>query len=350
MSITNMRIGENPEIQKDWEEIKKMRKGKTEKLPDKYERPYGGELFDERDKKMEVMAAIKPEWINGNEDAEAIWQDFVAEFLKAEMEMEEGEDLIAAEYYDHYFKIILGELADPFLPKKILNDHDGFGGEFWDDDFYAGRDHKSVRAAQYLSPRNILEFRSEFTQSHGQYYHAIRSVHFNLCGQLAVIEAMGINLPKGFRIFYEQVDDRDKDNSYILGNPNMGTYAADLIYFILAIAETQDESWSVEHQYLISREDRVEALKTLVERNEIVIALVDIDPSPMGNGCVGGGVKTAHWVVLQDIFDLAGEIFLRLYNPFMNREEVYLWETFDRGWEMAELNSAPRLIWGRKKG
>ena len=92
----------------------------------------------------------------------------------------------------------------------------------------------------------------------------------------------------------------------------------------------------------------MDAIIEMIESADLVIALVNIDPSQTGKGRVGMGGSTAHWVTLQEVVEMAGEIFLRLYNPFMNREELYLWEVFDQSWEFAEINSAPRFIRGKR--
>ncbi len=339
--------GINPEVHKDWQEIKKgnaNRKKRQDETPD----PKELELNEELDQKKAFFDALIPDWARGNSEAEAIWQDFVSEFLQAEIDTEAGDPAVLAEYYEHYYRIILGELAELFLPQQVNDAHHGFGGGFWQAQFYAAGNTDQLTAAQYLSPRNILEAEEAGSHQPVGYYQAIRSTHFNLCGQLAVIEAMGISLPQGLRIFYDAVDKKDQWGSTILGNPNRGTYASELIDFIFAIGSRNGEKWELSHHYLASAGRRVSSLAELIANADVVIALVNIDPSRTGAGRVGMRGDTAHWVTIQDLFQMAGENFIRIYNPFVNREELYLWEVFDQGWEMAELNSAPRFLRGKK--
>jgi len=336
-------LGNNPEIHKDWQEIKRTN---TRSKPEEIDIPE--EIIGIPDSKETLLDALLPDWAKGSPEAEAIWQDFVSEFLQADIDADEENATITAEYFNHYYRIILGELAECFLPQEIKNDHHGFGRGFWGAEYYAGGDPQNFSAAQYLSPRNILESETDSTTRQLGYTHAIRSTHFNLCGQLAVIEALGINLTQGLRTFYEEVDHPNQSGRTILGNPNRGTYASELIQFILAVADQRNEKWEVTHHYLPWAAGRLDAIIEMIESADLVIALVNIDPSQTGKGRVGMGGSTAHWVTLQEVVEMAGEIFLRLYNPFMNREELYLWEVFDRSWEFAEINSAPRFIRGKR--
>ena len=43
---------------------------------------------------------------------------------------------------------------------------------------------------------------------------------------------------------------------------------------------------------------------------------------------------TAHWIEVQDVITTKeGETYVRVYNPYMNREEIYDEETFMAAWE-----------------
>jgi hypothetical protein len=162
------------------------------------------------------------------------------------------------------------------------------------------------------------------------------------------MEGLGVGLTEGMRIFYEEVDNRKQEGTSILGNPSRGTFASDLLSFIGAIAKSRNETWEVEHFYLANQDYRSAFLDAQLSKQDLLIVLVNIDPRREGELNHKEAGKCPHWVVLQDLFDLAGKLFVRLYNPFMNREEVYLWERFEEAWEMAEVNSAPRGIFGRR--
>jgi hypothetical protein len=47
-------------------------------------------------------------------------------------------------------------------------------------------------------------------------------------------------------------------------------------------------------------------------------------------GFLTNGEKYAdHWVTLTDVFqDSSGQIFVKVYNPYQNREEIYTWDYF----------------------
>ena len=90
--------GENPEVHKDWEEISKVKEGIPEE--EQVEK-------EEDNQKLEALAALKPDWIKGSQQAEAIWQDFVTEFLDAKIDLNDADSAVAAEYFEHYFRIIL---------------------------------------------------------------------------------------------------------------------------------------------------------------------------------------------------------------------------------------------------
>jgi len=50
------------------------------------------------------------------------------------------------------------------------------------------------------------------------------------------------------------------------------------------------------------------------------------------NGRLAGSVNndktTRHWVVLEDLIPVGNDGWVRIYNPFRNREEVYTYNTF----------------------
>ena len=59
-------------------------------------------------------------------------------------------------------------------------------------------------------------------------------------------------------------------------------------------------------------------------------------------GTVLGAVP---FCVIEDmIMTKSGETLVRIYNPFMNREEVYTWDEFAAAWEDTGQNSTYQVV------
>ena len=86
--------------------------------------------------------------------------------------------------------------GDVFLPEERMNKTGGFGLGFegWQDYYMEGEDWQPG-AAQYVSPGKILSTEDLDGKA------IISSPHYNLCGPLAVMAAMGLDLGNGLAIF-----------------------------------------------------------------------------------------------------------------------------------------------------
>jgi hypothetical protein len=147
--------------------------------------------------------------------------------------------------------------------------------------------------------------------------------HFNLCGQLAVMEALGIPLEIGFRTF------ADLGPSYrdILRNPDRGTYSDELREFIEATGTT------------VGVDNRERELDGELRSGAKIVALVTID-----EGRVDAGGTTAHWVHVTQY----QENSVTFYNPFSNEEETILTDEFKQAWSSTpdnEKRNVTMVVW-----
>ena len=80
----------------------------------------------------------------------------------------------------------------------------------------------------------------------------------------------------------------------------------------------------------------VDYLKESIQNGNKIIALVNIDKNNEGglNAKDDTNDPTAHWIEVQDVITTKeGENYVRVYNPYMNREEIYDEKTFMDAWE-----------------
>ncbi len=224
-----------------------------------------------------------------------------------------------------------------FYPDGHFLNHSGFGDGYseWEqgeEDYYykgyyllgkAGDDPSKMKmpsAAQYMSPRLITGNLELMFKTHN-----------NLCGQLAVIAALGLDIGEGIEIF-ANINDHYKR---IINDPEATTYANHLSKFIDSVGDDRFGA-----AYSVSGDDAIDTPEEFIEHLEAgdkVISLVNIDSSTSGKGklkdedkVIPGSKNTPHWVWVQEIILTKEDDnpLVRVYNPYMNREEVYDWNTF----------------------
>jgi hypothetical protein len=225
--------------------------------------------------------------------------------------------------------------------------HAGFGYEMeeWGDYYQVYPDGSIEEVAQYLAPGLIITEEDRLAIIDGTGDDVIFSTHYNLCGQLSVIAAMGLDFSEGLKIFAlitietwdkedlygikegDELYDEFKRGSDILRMPGMTTSYATLENFI---EDAGGSEVSASHM----KNGTKEALLDLLIKGDKMISLVNID----GNGKLvpydDVTKPIAHWVWVQDIITTkSGETLVRIYNPFMNREEVYSWDEFAAAWD-----------------
>jgi len=254
----------------------------------------------------------------------------------------------------------------PYIPENHILDYSGFGegysewseGEIEENQlgYYILRgkegdpiEERLPLAAQYMSPRRI-------TNNKG----LMNNTHSNLCGQLAVIAALGLDLADGLNLFAEiEIDSTDQElykrddtgekkkkkkekpwapekGIEILNNGSVGTTYLTLENFINHATGgkytcTKRSSNNNQEEF-----GSVDYLEESLQNGNKIIALVNIDKNDEGglNAKDDTSDPTAHWIEVQDVYTTKdGETYVRVYNPYMNREEVYDEDTFMDAWE-----------------
>jgi hypothetical protein len=185
-------------------------------------------------------------------------------------------------------------------------------------------------AAQYMSPRLLTGNQ-----------HLIDSIHYYLCGELSVIAALGLDIEEGMNIFANTKDYDDR----ILNHPDRETYASELENFINEAGRGQFND-----AYTKSGDNAIDTPEEFIEHLEAgdkVIALVNIDGNQDGQlmSMDESGRDISHWVWVQDIIPTKEDDkpLVRVYNPYMNREEVYDWDTFAGAYEHTRGNDSMNL-------
>ena len=172
-------------------------------------------------------------------------------------------------------------------------------------------------AAQYLNLRKL--FQAIGDPDYAEY--PVR--HKNLCGELAVMEAVGVSLEEGFRRFR----DIRARSVRILRNPEMGTDQDDLTRFFKAFG---DHGWDAN-----PGPSTWEDLKWAVHSGKAILALVTIDLADRGR--VSSQGATPHWVHVTKV--AGGKV--NYYNPYNNKggESVTEQEFID-AWERSSGDNA----------
>jgi hypothetical protein len=220
-----------------------------------------------------------------------------------------------------------GVIQEPYLVQHPLGDvyQLGFGSGVsgtWAS--YQG----SANAAQYLDLRRLL----------GDGYPA---AHYNLCGQLAVAQTLGLSVRDGLRLFSEMSN--GQYNS-VLTNARQTTGFGDLMAMFRAAGWTATYRNQGTHPRSLGTAADLEA--ALAGGNG-VIALVNINGTGRLQSVSASDQDRdiAHWVTVMGVEQSpAGETQVRVYNPFTNHEEVYTWETFEAAWSQTAGNSSRHLI------
>ncbi len=138
-------------------------------------------------------------------------------------------------------------------------------------------------------------------------------IHYSLCGEFCVA-AIGskdiIPLLKGWH------EGKYPRTSSILNNPHEGTCAGDLQNLLSTIGLKGD--------IYSSMPTTPQKLKDRLVSGQFMIAGCGIN----SGGKVKADGKIRHWVVLEDIIPVGNGGWVRVYNPFYNRDEVYSYNMF----------------------
>ncbi len=138
-------------------------------------------------------------------------------------------------------------------------------------------------------------------------------VHYSLCGEFCVATLSGKDILPTLKKWLESKYWRAAS---ILNNPHEGTSAADL-QTLLTANGLKGELYS-------SIPTTPQIIKDRLASGQYAIVGCGIN----SGGKVKADGRIRHWVVLEDIIPSGNSGWVRVYNPFQNREEVYNYTTF----------------------
>lgn len=244
----------------------------------------------------------------------AIWNDLrdgLAQYAHAEQR------------YDDALYIYLHGVPSEGWPAQTSAFADGFGDG---PGAWANFTVADASAAQYFRMRELLQEWGLVTAYEAGTY---QQIHNNLCGELAVIAALGDTVPHGLAVFHST----DQGKAIIRGNDTTGWW--DLEDFF-----AQYDGWAAGSTTgaMSQRE-----LAGELQQGEAVIALVSLNA---GNGLLEQGDQghIAHWVTVLEVLPTQdGQGAVRVYNSFQNREEYYTWAYFYDAWSRTNGNSSTFL-------
>lgn len=235
-----------------------------------------------------------------------------------------------------------GYTADAQTVTAALAEDYGLGREPWSD--Y----NPDPEVAQNLNLFEILGYGYPST------------VHKNLCGELAVMAAMGLSLEEGLDLFAEvetsrMIVETNEDGQQKITWPRI--FGKDLLTDVIETGGgSATHSWQLKDFFEQASGGGLEAehlsypagdppgasdvARMLVEGKSMV-ALVNIDTMDRGRLQTEelSGDSAPHWVTVTGIIPTQnGQTVVRVYNPYQNSEELYSWESFSGSWENTEGN------------
>jgi hypothetical protein len=172
-------------------------------------------------------------------------------------------------------------------------------------------------AAQNLNLRLLLKDLGYPEEIFSQYPAA----HHNLCGQLAVMEALGVSLEEGFL----RAKKLEGDYTEILQSPSQGTDPSQLEDFIKSFI---DYGWDA-----ATLSSSINEIPIFVNQNRQILALVTIDTR--NDGVINKGGDAAHWVHVISIENEA----VQYYNPYTNTVQSVATRDFEAAWEYTPGNT-----------
>ncbi len=204
------------------------------------------------------------------------------------------------------------EDGGPWTPQVETSGYDQKGG--WDL-------YQSGSAPQYLNVREIMHMAGvEGWQTYPDQHH-------NLCGELAVYQALGMPLEEGFRAFAAT-----GSGQRILHDPRQGTGPPELSSIF------DDAGWTSGR----STPDFDAFVGKPFSPTGANIALITIDPEtgrPEATDLakLGAGLQADHWVDVLGVTDSS----MTVYNPFTNRQESYNLTEMELAWRSLVITAAP---------
>jgi hypothetical protein len=174
--------------------------------------------------------------------------------------------------------------------------------------------------------------------------------HYNLCGQDAAGEAVGVEDMMQAYVAFARVDEK-----VLINNSTAWTWQIRDLYRELGWEADQIGRFaSTEHTtWLHWKEDDRLAYPTFSNVEEtlgqgyVITPLVGIDS---GTGVLSADpdAATGHFVnILETMTTRDGTQVVRVYNSAFHREEIYAWDQFDAIWERAGGNSGGQAVIAR---
>lgn len=138
-------------------------------------------------------------------------------------------------------------------------------------------------------------------------------IHYSLCGQFCVAALGGVNVIPLLRAWLQS---SYRQAGLIMANPKLGTTLLDL-QSLLSLVGLKGETYSTisPNPYLV---------KERLDVGQYAIVGCGIN----SYGKIKADGKIRHWVVLEDVVPSGNSGWVRIYNPFTNREEVYNYTLF----------------------
>ncbi|MFH2102324.1 MAG: hypothetical protein ABIJ39_03070 [Chloroflexota bacterium] len=147
-------------------------------------------------------------------------------------------------------------------------------------------------------------------------------IHYRLCGEFCCAVIAG----KDIYPLLQQWKTSNSDTAMRILKQNTGTFAQNLISLLRLFA--------INSNLFDARANRG-SLKPHRLQAELAAGRVAITGVRIGGrGPVDPEKHIDHWVVLLDVLPVGASGWVRIYNPFLNQEEVYLYDTFmDSFWK-----------------
>jgi len=155
-------------------------------------------------------------------------------------------------------------------------------------------------------------FRSMGFSEEDSAYYASR--HTELCGELAVMHALGVSLEEGFARFVGL----GEEFAAILANSNRGSFDFELVAFIDAFS---DHGWRNTNMTF----NDAEQIGNYISTGGTVIALVDLDTA---SGSIIADGNSAHWI---HIINVKGDI-IEIFDPYTNSQYSMSTSVFEESW------------------
>lgn len=188
-----------------------------------------------------------------------------------------------------------------------------------------------------------------------------RTVHRNLCGELAVMAAMGLSLEDGLRLFAEVHTTRMIVETGEDGRQNItwiNISGKDLLTDVIESGGGSATTyWQLEHffeqasggglaadylSYPAGDPPAADDVAGMLAEGKSVVALVNIDTMDRGRlqEVDLSGNPAPHWVTITGVIPAQnGPTVVRVYNPYQNCEELYSWDSFSSSWGNTDGNN-----------